>query len=47
MSNRSDIPFVEQMGEYYEGMPADWPMMPAVCTYAPLRQDIVCFCDMS
>ncbi|KAJ5804699.1 uncharacterized protein N7518_001002 [Penicillium psychrosexuale] len=38
MSNRSDITYVEEMGEYYEGMPADWPMMPAtpyVGCYSP------------
>ncbi|KAJ5615856.1 hypothetical protein N7537_000970 [Penicillium hordei] len=29
MSNRSDIPCTEEMTEYYEGIPAHWPTMPA------------------
>ncbi|KOS42548.1 hypothetical protein ACN38_g6554 [Penicillium nordicum] len=29
MSNRSDIPCTEDMSEYYEGIPAHWPTIPA------------------
>lgn len=47
MSNRPDIPCSEEMREYYEGIPAHWPEMPAVCPYAPPIQEIVCFRNMS